>query len=232
MGGDSIYNGAEDNASGVASLLAVASGFAAAGQRPRRSILFLATTAAEAGRLGSQAYVANPSVPIERIVAVVNVDRASVRGATRDVVGLGLPESGLGPYLEQAAAAERLVVASDPDPTAGWFYRSDHIPFAMVGIPTLLLRPGTSVLEQADEWGIQEEHRYVFERYHRPSDELSDTWDYDGMLQEVRLLIRLAWTLAEGDEFPTWTADSEFGSAAQQLRLRRMRQSGGQIERH
>jgi Zn-dependent M28 family amino/carboxypeptidase len=229
--GDSIYNGAEDNASGVANLLAVAAGLAASAKQPRRSILFLATTAAEAGHLGSQAFVTNPTVPLEKIVAVVNVDRASVRGATKDVVGLGAQESGLAPYLEQAAADERLMVVSDPDPGAGWFYRSDHIPFAMVGIPTLLLRPGTSVVEQPEGWGSQEERRYVNEHYHRPSDELRDSWDYDGMLQNVRLLIRLAWMVAEADAFPTWASDSEFGSAAQQLRLRRMRQPGGQLER-
>jgi Zn-dependent M28 family amino/carboxypeptidase len=229
--GDSIYNGAEDNASGVASLLAAATGFAAGTERPRRSILFLATTAAEVGQLGAQAFVTNAPVPLEKIVAVVNVDRASVRGATRDVVGLGAEESGLGPYLQQVAAAERLTVVPDPVPAAGWFYRGDHLPFAMAGIPTLLLRAGTAMVEQPEGWGMREEHRYIAEHYHRPSDELRDSWDYDGMLQEVRLLIRLAWVIAETDEFPAWTDDSEFGAAAQRLRIRRMRQSGVQVER-
>jgi hypothetical protein len=87
------------------------------------------------------------------------------------------------------------------------------------------------MVEQPEGWGMREEHRYIAEHYHRPSDELRDSWDYDGMLQEVRLLIRLAWVIAETDEFPAWTDDSEFGAAAQRLRIRRMRQSGVQVER-
>jgi len=229
--GDSIYNGAEDNASGVAALLAAAAGLASGSERPRRSILFLATTGAEVGQLGAQAFLTTPLVPLEKIAAVVNVDRASVRGATTDVVGLGAKESGLGPYLEQAAAAERLAVVPDPDPAVGWFYRGDHFPFALAGIPTVSLRSGIAVIGQSEGWGSQEEQRYLAEHYHRPSDELRGTWDYEGMLQQVRLLIRLGWVMAETTEFPAWTSDSEFGSAAQQLRLRRMRQSGTQVER-
>ena len=119
----------------------------------------------------------------------------------------------------------------DPDPAVGWFYRGDHLPFALAGIPTVFLRPGIAVIGQSEGWGSQEEQRYLAGHYHRPSDELRGTWDYEGMLQEVRLLIRLGWVMAETTEFPAWTSDSEFGSAAQQLRLRRMRQSGTQVER-
>jgi hypothetical protein len=229
--GDSIYNGAESNASGVATLLAAAAGFAAASERPRRSVLFLATTAGEAGWWGARAFVADPPTPLEHIVAVVNIDRASVRGATRDIRGLGAEESGIEPYLQDAATAEQLSVAAGSSVDLRWFYRSDHLPFAAAGISTVLVRPGLSVLNRPDGWGAQEEARYLANQYRQPSDGLRGSWDYRGMLQGVRLIIRLGWVLAESEEFPTWAERSEFGAAAQQLRVRRMRSSPGSTNR-
>jgi len=229
--GDSIYNGAEDNASGVTALLAAAAGFASAAVPPRRSILFLTTTGAEAGHLGAHAFITDPPIPLENIVAVVNLDRANVRGRTTDIVGLGAEESGLGGYLAQVAAAEGMAVADDPDPGAGWFYAGDHLPFAQAGVAAMAVRPGPTVSERPDGWGQQEEQRYIRDRYHRPKDEYGDDWVDEGLLQEVRLLIRLGWLLAEADEFPVWDADSEFWPAASQLRLRRMRRPRTQPER-
>ncbi len=224
--GDSIFNGAEDNASGVAALLAAAAGLGSSSVRPRRTILFLATTGAERGHLGARAFTGDPPVPLENIVAVVSVDRANVRGLTADVVGLGAEQSGLRKYLEQAAAAEALRVAPDPTPEFGWFFLGDHLPFAEAGIPVVALRPGPTYAGRPEGWGLQHESRYLAEQYHRPSDEIEDGWDSAGLLQEVRLLIRLGWLLAETDEFPHWTPDSGFGPAADQLRLRRMRRRG------
>ena len=129
LNGDSIYNGAEDNASGVAALLATAAAFALAGPPPRRSVLFVATTAQESGFLGAEAYAAQPIIPLELTAAVINIDRINLRGVTRDAAALGAERSTLQGYFERAAAAEGLVPAPDPNPEGGYFYRSDHLPF-------------------------------------------------------------------------------------------------------
>jgi Zn-dependent M28 family amino/carboxypeptidase len=221
--GDSIYNGAVDNASGVAALLAAAAGLEAAGAPPHRSILLLATSAAEAGHLGARAYIRDPPVPLEWTVAMINVDRANLWGATVDAVALGAEHSSLGRYFEQAAAAEGLEPAPDPDPAAGRFFWSDHLPFAQAGVPILSLVSGTRYLGRQPEWGAEAQRAYLNQQYHQPGDELRDDFEYGGTLQQVRLLIRLCWTLANTGDFPSWSQDSEFRPAGEQLRLRRLR---------
>src|SRR5712692_3508223 len=142
--GDSIYNGAEDNASGVAAILGIAK---ALSQLPRtaRSIMFIATTAEESGLLGSEAYVQRPLVPLGQTAAVLNLDVTNVRGATRDIGALGMDRSTLGPVFEAAAHAESLNVQSQPD-VRGSFFRSDHFPFARSGGPAFAIKPGVDVV--------------------------------------------------------------------------------------
>jgi Zn-dependent M28 family amino/carboxypeptidase len=221
--GDSIYNGAVDNASGVAALLAVAAGLKETGVPPQRSILFLATSAAEAGHLGAQAYVGDPPVPLEWTVAMINLDRANLRGATVDAVALGAAHSSLAGYFERAAQAEGLQSAPDPDAAAGRFFWSDHLPFARAGVTMLSLVSGTRYLGQAPEWGLEEQRAYVAQRYHQPGDEFRGDFDYAGALQQVRLLVRLGWELANTADFPAWSRESEYRPAGEQLRLRRLR---------
>ena len=223
LNGDSIYNGAEDNASGVAALLATAAAFALAGPPPRRSVLFVATTAEESGFLGAEAYAAQPIVPLELTAAVINIDRINLRGVTRDAAAVGAERSTLQGYFARAAAAEGLVPAPDPNPEGGYFYRSDHLPFARAGVPVVSLRVGTNFADRPPEWGLQQEQRYIAEHYHQPSDEFRDDFQYDGALQQVRLLLRLGWELARTDEFPTWHPSSEFRPAGERLRIRRIR---------
>lgn len=207
--GDSIYNGAEDNASGIAAMLATAQALAGATPRPRRSILFVATTAEESGLLGSEAYVQRPLVPLERTAAVINLDVTNVHGATQDISALGTDRSTLGPVFAAAARAEGLAVESRPD-VRGAFFRSDHFPFARAGVPALSFRSGARFVGRPATWGEGEERRYNTERYHQPSDEYHAGFRFDGMTQQVRVAVRVALAIANGAELPLWLPSSEF----------------------
>jgi Zn-dependent M28 family amino/carboxypeptidase len=221
--GDSIYNGALDNGSGVAALLQMAGGLAQAGASPRRSILFLAATGGEGGYLGAEAFVREPSVPLENIAAAVNLYRMNLWGATRDAVALGAEHSSLADYFERAAAAGALEAVPDPYPEAGRFWRSDHLAFARAGVPSVSLAGGVLYLGQEPDWGLQRERGYVRESYHQPSDEFNPDFDYEGAIQQLRLLLRMTWELANAADFPAWSAGSQFRPAGEQLRLRRLR---------
>src|SRR5256886_2020387 len=206
--GDSIYNGAEDNASGVAAILGAAKTLA---QLPRtsRSILFVATTAEESGLLGSEAYVQHPLVPLGQTAAVLNLDVTNVRGATRDIGALGMDRSTLGPIFVAAARAESLSVESQPD-VRGSFFRSDHFPFARAGVPALSIKPGVDFVGRPKGWGEEQENLCDQRRYHRPSDEYQPSFRYAGMAQEVRVAVRAARTIANNPQLPRWLPSSEF----------------------
>lgn len=217
-GTDSIYNGAVDNASGLGLLLATATALTRAGGTPRRSVVFVATTAAEAGGLGAATYLAQPSAPLDRTVAVVNLDRANVWGPTRDIVALGAELSTLGDWVAAAARAESLQVAPDPWPQLGDLYRSDQLAFARAGIPVVLLRSGLHFPEKDPGFGAAQWRAYLDDRHHRPTDHVRPDFDYRGMVQQARLLTRLVWSLAEATDFPTWLPGAEFRPAGQRLR--------------
>ena len=209
VNGDSIYNGAEDNASGVAAMLATAEAMTRLPHPPRRSILFVATTAEESGLLGSAGYVANPLVPLDQTAAVLNIDEANVRGPTRDIAAMGGELSTLGPAFAAAAAAESLTVSSQPD-VAGGFFRSDHFPFARAGVPAISIEPGLDFVGRPAGWGREQAALFDEHRYHQPSDEWTPAFRYDGMSQEVRVALRLGLALANAAEFPEWFATSGF----------------------
>src|SRR6267143_1283219 len=206
--GDSIYNGAEDNASGVAAILGAAKALT---QLPRtaRSILFVAMTAEESGLLGSEAYVQRPLVPLGQTAAVLNLDVTNVRGATRDIGALGMDRSTLGPAFEAAARAESLTIESQPD-VRGSFFRSDHFPFARAGVPALSIKPGVDFVGRPKGWGGEQEIVYNQDRYHQPSDEYQPTFRYDGMAQQVRVTVRAARAIANDPTMPRWLPSSEF----------------------
>ncbi|MGH7521831.1 MAG: M28 family peptidase [Gemmatimonadales bacterium] len=206
--GDSIYNGAEDNASGVAAMLGVAKTLIQL-PRPARSIVFLATTAEESGLLGSEAYVQGPLLPLAQTAAVLNLDVTNVRGATRTIGALGRDRSTLGPVIEAAARAEGLTVEPKPD-VRGAFYRSDHFPFARAGVPALSIFPGDDFVGRPAGWGEEQENQYNQQRYHQPSDEYHPTFRYDGMAQQVRVTVRTARTVANAPAMPRWLPSSEF----------------------
>lgn len=206
--GDSIYNGAEDNASGVAALLALAE--AATHDAPyKRSLVFIATTAEESGLLGSEAYARNPLIPLAQTAAVLNMDEVNVRGATRDIGALGLDRSTLGTVFTAAAQAESLSVGHEPD-VRGSFFRSDHFPFARGGVPSLSLQSGLDFVGRPAAWGKAEDDRFNEERYHQPSDEYSPAFNYDGTVQEIRVVLRVARAVADAASMPQWLPTSEF----------------------
>ena len=205
---DSIYNGAEDNASGVAAILGIAKALTRL-PRTARSILFIATTAEESGLLGSEGYVQRPLVPLGQTAAVLNLDVTNVRGATRDIGALGMDRSTLGPVFEAAARAESLTVESRPD-VRGSFFRSDHFPFARSGVPALSIKPGVDFVGRSKEWGVQQEDIYNQNRYHQPSDEYQPTFRFDGMAQQVRVTVRAARAIANDPMMPRWLPTSEF----------------------
>jgi Zn-dependent M28 family amino/carboxypeptidase len=210
INGDSIYNGAEDNGSGVAALLAAAQALAQITPRPKRTLLFIATTAEESGLLGSEAYVQAPLVSLDRTAAVLNIDVANIRGATLDIAALGGDHSTLGAALTAAAQAESLTATGDPDPTKGSFFRSDHFPFARAGVPALSIEPGITFVGRPPDWGKQQASLYNDQRYHQPSDEYRPSFTYEGMVQQVRVMMRLALAVANAPDMQRWLPTSEF----------------------
>jgi Zn-dependent M28 family amino/carboxypeptidase len=209
VNGDSIYNGAEDNASGVAAMLAAAQAAARLEPRPRRTLLFVATTAEESGLLGSEAYVRDPLIALNQTAAVLNLDVTNVRGATRDIDALGSDRSTLGSVFQAAARADSLAVVHEPD-VRGSFYRSDHFPFARAGVPALSIQPGTDFVGRPAGWGREQAALYNRLRYHQPGDEYRPEFSYDGMAQEVRVALGVALAVANAPGMPQWLPNSEF----------------------
>jgi Zn-dependent M28 family amino/carboxypeptidase len=217
-GADSIYNGAVDNASGLAVMLAAATALTRAGRLPHRSVLFAALTGSEAGGLGAAAYLAQPAAPLDRTVAVVGLDRENVWGPTRDITALGAEWSALRDWVSAAARAESLHVTPDPFPQMGDFYRADPMAFARAGIPAALLRSGIRHAERDSAWGGEQWSAYFNRRHHRPEDQVRPDFDYRGLVQTARMLTRLAWALAESTDYPHWLPGVEFRPAGLRLR--------------
>jgi Zn-dependent M28 family amino/carboxypeptidase len=217
VGGDSIMNGAVDNASGVAAMLGVADAFARDATRPRRSILFVGIAAEESGLLGSSWLAAHPPVPLSRVAADLNVDVANLYGATRDISALGGDQSTLGRVFDRAAGAERLRVIVDSTALyRGGFFRSDHFPFSKAGVPALSWGIGNDFVGRPAGWGREQKEIYNRERYHQPADNLLPWYTIDGVLQQARVLARVAWTVADATSQPTWYSTSEFAGPGRQ----------------
>jgi Zn-dependent M28 family amino/carboxypeptidase len=208
--GDQIFNGAEDNATGTAGLIAMAQAFKALGNPSSRSILFLAVTAEEQGLLGSAFYGDHPVVPLEKTVAAINMDGMNVHGPMRDIIVIGLGMSELDDYVRDVAASQDRVVRPDAEPEKGYYYRSDHFSLAKHGVPALNPGAGQDHVEHGIEWTRQREAEYREQRYHQPSDEVLDSWDLTGMVQDLQLLFTVGYRLATSREFPNWREGTEF----------------------
>jgi Zn-dependent M28 family amino/carboxypeptidase len=209
VNGDSIYNGAVDNGSGVASVLAIAHA-AAAGPKPRRSQLFVFVTAEESGLLGSAYFGEHPTVPASNIVAALNMDVVPVNGRVRDLNVMGDNKSSLGPSLGRMLTAEGVRLSPDEHPEQGHFYRSDHFSFAKVGIPSVSIGGGTDYAGRPAGWGLQQIDDYTAHRYHQPQDEYRADFDLTGAAQLADIVHRFGVSLANADTVPTWNADAEF----------------------
>jgi hypothetical protein len=209
--GDSIYNGAEDNASGTAAMLGAAEGLARSGARPSRTIVFAAFIAEEEGLLGSEALVLAPPTAVGTVVGMINADYLNLYGRTRDIGTLGNDLSTLGDALAAAARAESLTVRVDPDDIArSRFFRSDNYPFARSGIPSLRILNGVSFVDRPEEWGREQRTRYWNERYHQPDDQLADWMSVDGLAQQARVVVRMLLALADAPRSPAWKPGSDF----------------------
>lgn len=204
--GDSIYNGAADNATGVAALLTLAEKFKS-NPPTQRSMLFFAPTAEEAGLLGSEYYTANPVYPLENTVVNINFDVLQPFGKMKDLFVIGKGQSGVDDYLEEVAKQENRLVRAVDDPSDGWYYRSDHFNFAKVGVPTLYIANGVQSLEHGEEWGIQQKEEYNRSRYHKPQDTYDDSWDVSGTMDDLKLMYLIAEKLANSADFPEWNDD-------------------------
>jgi len=214
VNGDSIYNGAEDNASGTAATLTAAEALVQSRVIPQRSILFMAFGAEESGLLGSEAYAGRPTVPLRRLAAVLNMDVMNLYGPTRDIAALGTDQSSLGGVFAAAAAAEGLRVSVDSGALLkGSFFRSDHFPFARAGVPALSLESGGDFLGQPAGWGEQQQKEYTETRYHQPQDELLPWFSMDGAMQQIRVILRAALAAANAPAQPSWNPGSEFQAA-------------------
>ncbi len=211
--GDSIYNGALDNAGGVGHLLAIAGAFRELPQPPRRSILFLFVAAEEQGLLGSKYWAAHPTVAPGKIAANLNFDGANIWGKTRDVTLVGHGKSSLDAVAERFAEAQGRIVKPDQFPDKGFYYRSDQFSLAKIGVPALYFDAGTDFVDRPQGWGKEQMDHWTETHYHQPSDEVTDDWNWEGMVDDARLGFYCGLAVAEADAMPTWAPGDEFEAA-------------------
>ncbi|QYH37479.1 M28 family peptidase [Algoriphagus sp. NBT04N3] len=210
--GDSIYNGALDNASGTAALLALAKAFKES-KTPNRSVIFLAVTAEEQGLWGSAYYAKNPIYPLEKTVANINMDGINPYGKMKDVSVIGVGQSEMEELLDVELEKLGRYSAPEPNPVAGYYFRSDHFNFAKVGVPALYFHTGIDHVEKGKEYGKELQDQYTAEYYHKPSDEYdSSRWNLDGAVDDVQLLYNIGQNLANSNQWPSWKPGSEFKS--------------------
>ncbi|KAA9333505.1 M28 family peptidase [Hymenobacter busanensis] len=214
--GDSIYNGAVDNASGCAALLSIAKAFHQAKEKPARSIVFLAVTGEEQGLLGSAYYAAHPVFPLNKTVANLNMDALSPAGPMRDLTVVGLGQSELDDYAAAAAKEQNRYIAPDPTPEQGHFFRSDHFSLAHVGVPALYAAGGADARRGGKAAAARARDEYDEKHYHQPSDEYDPKADLRGMEQDARILFRVGQRLGSETTFPQWKAGSEFKAIREQ----------------
>ena len=208
-GEDGIYNGAVDNGTGTSALLEIGERFAN-GEQPERSALFVAVTAEESGLLGSAYFAVDPVVPLNQIVAGINMDGMLPVGPTNDVVVVGYGASEVEDVLAEAAAEQDRTLAPDPNPEAGYFYRSDHISLAKLGVPMLYADGGSVSTEHGASYGEEMQTAYRARAYHGPADEFSHDWDFEGLARDVTLMGNTGWRLANSDQWPNWYEGNEF----------------------
>ena len=212
MEGDNIFNGAYDNATGVAGLLELARVFSELDPTPRRSVLFLAVTAEEQGLLGSRYYAENPLYSIAETVAGINMDGLNVWGRTTDVTVVGMGQSSLDDLAAEIAGRQGRTLLPNPEPEKGFYYRSDHFELAKVGIPAFYADVGITFEGRPEGWGESRREIYTAEDYHKPSDEIKDWYELSGMVQDLDLFYGMGLQLATTDTWPEWSETSEFRS--------------------
>ncbi len=211
--GDKIYNGALDNASGVAQLLAIGKAFKALPKNAqRRSVVLLFVAAEEQGLLGSQYYAQHPTVPAGRIAVDINFDGGNIFGRTRDIVYVGKGRSSLDAVVDAVAQTQGRIVTAEQSSDGGQFYRSDQFSFAKIGVPAVCLHTGTDFIGNAAAWSRRQQKEYE-KHTHRPSDQIDDSWVFDGMVEDAQLGFLVGLVVANSDDFPRWLPGDEFEAA-------------------
>ena len=209
-GEDAIYNGAQDNATGVSGLIELARAFAQTRPRPARSLLFVAVTAEESGLLGSEHFVEHPPLPVARMVGGLNMDNLYAVGRTRDLTVIGFGKSELEDDLREAARRQGRVLIQEPAPEKGFYYRSDHFNLARKGVPMLYTKAGVDSPTRGADWGKRWLDDYTANRYHKPGDEYDPGWDVSGTLEDLQLYYAVGLSLANSDRWPEWRPGTEF----------------------
>ncbi|MBB5885731.1 M20/M25/M40 family metallo-hydrolase [Xanthomonas sp. LMG 8992] len=215
--GDNIYNGAVDNATGVAGILEIAEAFTHQQPKPERSVVFLAVTLEESGLLGSKYYVAHPTFPLNKIAGVINLDAMPVAGRAKDLVVNGFGSSQLEDLLKPIAAAQGRVLHAEDAPQSGFYFRSDHFNFAKAGVPALYIDGGEDLVDGGIEAGRRAAAEYA-KRYHTPADEYDPaTWKLDGVMDDLQAVYGVGKELAAGDSWPNWYSDNPFKAARDKM---------------
>jgi Zn-dependent M28 family amino/carboxypeptidase len=214
--GDNIYNGAVDNASGVAGILEIAEAFVTQNPAPERSVLFLAVTLEESGLLGSRYYTAQPVLPLAKTAAVINLDAMPVLGPTRDMVVIGKGNSELEDILADIAGKQGRTLVEEDAPEKGYYFRSDHFNFAKAGVPALYAKGGTDSTEHGKEYVAKATQDYLLNRYHKPFDEFDPAWDLRGVVQDINALYAVGSVIAGSGQWPSWYDGNAFRAAREQ----------------
>ena len=213
VNGDSIYNGARDNASGVAGLLDIAKAFVAMKTPPKRSILFLSVTSEEQGLLGSQYYATTPIYPLSKTLANINMDELNVWGPSKDLTVIGLGASDLDNYAKAAAAEQGRTLRPDAEPEKGFYYRSDHFNFAKLGVPAFYAESGIEFTGKPAAYGMEKRQEYDTKHYHSPQDEIFGWWNLTGAVLDLKLFLTMGYRVANTVQFPKWSVGNEFRAA-------------------
>jgi len=208
--GDKIYNGAHDNATGVAAILSMAKAFGSLDNKPKRSITMLVVTAEEQGLLGSKYYAENPIVPLNKTVANINMDAMNILGQTKDIAVIGMGKSELETYLETAATKQNRVLTQESKPQAGYYYRSDHFSFAKFGVPALYAKGGSQPIDEATADYRKRMNVIVTGCYHQVCDQYRKNWNMMGIVEDTQLLFDVGYQLSSTTRWPKWNETSEF----------------------
>ena len=208
--GDQIYNGAIDNGTGIAGLIEIAETFAHQQPPPQRSIVFAAFTLEEAGLLGSRYYVTHPAVALDKTVADINMDALPILGPAKDIAVIGWGQSELDDLIDEAARAQRRTIVPDETPEKGFFFRSDQLNFARLGVPVLYARTGLDLVDGGEEAGRRAYADYTANRYHKPADEYDPGWDFRGAIEDLEAFRAVGAKLADAATFPAWKTGADF----------------------
>jgi Zn-dependent M28 family amino/carboxypeptidase len=221
VNGDSIYNGAADNASGSSALLEIAKAYTKLPTPPRRSILFLSVTAEEKGLLGAKYYATHPLYPLNKTAADINMDGVNQWGRTSDFTVIGLGNSTLDDVLSKVLAADGRTVRPDAEPEKGFYYRSDHFEFAKQGVPALDPEGGVDFIGKDSTYGMRKRDEFTSKDYHQPSDEVKPDWDLSGGVEDGRALFKVGYVIAQRDAMPEWKPGNEFKARRDSMMMKK-----------